>query len=237
MVVLDVFCVLTMSMVYYYGQLQLGHGFYETAENFVASPNVKRLRHAALDAFWASAPLFMIAMGLTAAARYPASGDEALSGHVLAVAVVFGGGAVLLIFSILSVLMAHKHELHYHYHPEDRPNSSPSTSRGAGKRDNSKHSVRDISSRRTGGFDEPGGPGGIMSTISSTGTEPPPSVRRRNSSLQKKRSSSSGQPIYTSNTMGGGMGMMVGTPLTTPQQGRKASGACGGTSTSTSSCI
>jgi hypothetical protein len=36
-VVLDVFCVLTMSMVYYYGQLHIGHGFSETAERFVGS--------------------------------------------------------------------------------------------------------------------------------------------------------------------------------------------------------
>jgi len=39
-VVLDVFAVLTMSMVYYYGQLHIGHGFEETAERFVASRTV-----------------------------------------------------------------------------------------------------------------------------------------------------------------------------------------------------
>ena len=54
-----------MSMVYYYGQLHIGHGFNETATHFVRNPLVKRLRHASLDAFWASAPLFMIAMALT----------------------------------------------------------------------------------------------------------------------------------------------------------------------------
>ena len=64
-IVLNVFTVLSMSMVYYYGQLHIGHGFNETATHFVRNPLVKRLRHASLDAFWASAPLFMIAMALT----------------------------------------------------------------------------------------------------------------------------------------------------------------------------
>jgi hypothetical protein len=137
---------------------------------------VKQLRHAALDAFWASAPLFMIAMGLTVASRY--SYENGPSMHGLAVAVVFGGtalppdiehatrsrsclselgrfdgwilislcglyrtiqlyiplslspqtdctegagGGVLLVCTILAVLYAHRSELHYHYHPEDRP--------------------------------------------------------------------------------------------------------------------
>ena len=69
-IVLNVFTVLTMSMVYYYGQLHIGHGFEETASRFVRNPVVKRLRRMALDAFWTSAPIFMIAMGLTFLSQY-----------------------------------------------------------------------------------------------------------------------------------------------------------------------
>lgn len=119
-IVLNVFTVLTMSMVYYYGQLHIGHGFEETARHFVRNPMVKRLRLMALDAFWASAPVFMIAMGLTFLAQYTGPDGRPSSGAI-AVSSVFGVGILVTVWAVLAVLRAHRTELHYHYHPEDRP--------------------------------------------------------------------------------------------------------------------
>ena len=132
-------------MVYYYGQLHIGHGFNETATHFVRNPLVKRLRHASLDAFWASAPLFMIAMALTFLSQVRSSLADRLSGlacglapearvrlqytgpdghpssGAVIVASIFGAGIGLMIGAVLMVLSAHRRELHYHYHPEERP--------------------------------------------------------------------------------------------------------------------
>jgi hypothetical protein len=119
-IVLNVFTVLTMSMVYYYGQLHIGHGFEETASHFVRNPVVKQLRRMALDAFWASAPIFMISMGLTFLSQYTGP-DHKPSYGAIVVSSVFGVGMLVTVWAVLSVLRAHREELHYHYHPEDRP--------------------------------------------------------------------------------------------------------------------
>jgi hypothetical protein len=65
-VVLDMFAVLTMTMIYYFGQLHIGHGMTDAAAYFVQrNPSIRRLRRLALDMFWLSAPLFMLAMAFT----------------------------------------------------------------------------------------------------------------------------------------------------------------------------
>ena len=132
-IVLNVFTVLTMSMVYYYGQLHIGHGFEETATHFVRNPVVKQLRRMALDAFWASAPIFMISMGLTFLSQYTGP-DHKPSYGAMVVAGVFGIGMLVTVWAMLSVLRAHREELHYHYHPEDRPKRKEKrSSRALGK--------------------------------------------------------------------------------------------------------
>ena len=132
-IVLNVFTVLTMSMVYYYGQLHIGHGFEETASRFVRNPVVKRLRRMALDAFWTSAPIFMIAMGLTFLSQYTGPDYQPSYGAIL-VSGIFGVGMLMTVWAMLAVLRAHREELHYHYHPEDRPKRQGKRSaRGLGK--------------------------------------------------------------------------------------------------------
>jgi len=132
-IVLNVFTVLTMSMVYYYGQLHIGHGFEDTATHFVRNPLVKQLRHLALDAFWASAPLFMIAMALTFLAQYTGPDQQPSYGAVV-VASIFGIGMLVTVWAVLAVLRAHREELHFHYHPEDRPKKEKETARAAAKK-------------------------------------------------------------------------------------------------------
>lgn len=132
-IVLNVFTVLTMSMVYYYGQLHIGHGFEETATHFVRNPMVKQLRHMALDAFWASAPIFMISMGLTFLSQYTGP-DRQPSYGAIVVSSVFGLGMLVTVWAMLVVLRAHREELHYHYHPEDRPKRKEKSRGGDGGR-------------------------------------------------------------------------------------------------------
>jgi hypothetical protein len=110
--VLNIFTVLTMSMIYYYGQLHIGHGMSETAAYFIQrNRQLKNLRRWALEAFWASAPLFMIAMGLKFVGqdRDPVTGSYSIGGIVIAC--IFGAGVVVAVVSTFTVLRAHRSEI------------------------------------------------------------------------------------------------------------------------------
>lgn len=112
--VLNIFTVLTMSMIYYYGQLHIGHGMSETAAYFIQrNRQLKNLRRWALEAFWASAPLFMVAMGLKFLSQDtdPVTGNFSTVGMVIAC--IFGAGVVVVVFGIFTVLRAHRSELDF----------------------------------------------------------------------------------------------------------------------------
>ena len=145
----------------------------------------------------ASVPLFMLAMGFTFLARYRWANNSP-SSHAIAIAAVFFGGVVLTIVSVLSVLWAHRTELHYHYHPEDRPlDKGPAVT----------SSVDDPAggmARRGGRLLDQWGKGG----------------RTAGSAGLPKRTGSNSSTVYGSGLGLGGLGNMM-TPMSTPGRGDK----------------
>ena len=69
---------------------------------------VKKLRRYALDAFWASAPLFMVAMALTFLSQYDL---REASASALLIPSVFAAGILVSISSVITVLHAHRSEV------------------------------------------------------------------------------------------------------------------------------
>ena len=76
--------------------------------------------------------------------QYTGPDGHPSSGAVI-VASIFGAGIGLMIGAVLMVLSAHRRELHYHYHPEERPAPTSSGSSVKERREEDKTGYRQSS--------------------------------------------------------------------------------------------